>query len=149
MYQITTEEKFKFFDEKLSKLTSTYNIEAGLYTSNTGIVEAMNTLIQEKNNQIESCITVRVSRRTQKVVIMLASDTSGLAFCSTDLGQLFGNIVGYEFGVLMKRRGPHEPELAYDLVRIYSLMIYSDLVEHNNVGDTKAPVIRCLPLSQN
>ena len=105
----------------------------------------MNILIQEKKNHNETCITVKVSRRTQKVVIMLANDTSGLAFCSTDLGHVFGNNVGNEFGVLMKGKGPHEPELAYDIVRIHSLMIYSDLVEYNIVGDTKAPLLRCFP----
>ena len=42
-------------------------------------------------------------------------------------------------------KGPHEPEIAYDVVRIPSLMIYSDLVEYNIVGDTKTPSLRCLP----
>ena len=51
MYQNKTEGKFKFFDEKLSKSTSTYNLEPGPYTSITDIVEAMNTLIQEKQPQ--------------------------------------------------------------------------------------------------
>ena len=65
MYQIITEGCFKFFDGKLSKSTSTYSIEPGLYTSITDIVEAMNTLIQERNNHYETCITVKVSRGTQ------------------------------------------------------------------------------------
>ena len=107
-----TEGYFKFFDEKLSKSRSTYNLEPGLYTSITDILEAMNTLIQEKNNHKETCITVKVSRRSQKVVFILANDTSGLAFCSTDLGQFFGNNGGNQFRVLMKRKGPHEPEFA-------------------------------------
>ena len=123
MYQNKTEGKFKFFDEKLSKTTTTYKIELGLYTSITDIVEAMNTLIQEKNNHNETCINVKVSRRTQTVVIMLANHSSGLAFCSTDLGHIFDNNVGNEFGVLMIGKGPHEPEFAYDIVRIHSLMI--------------------------
>ena len=93
MYQNKTEGKFKFFDEKLSKSTSTYNLEPGLYTSITDILEAMNTLIQKRNNQNETCITVKVSRRTQKNVIMLANDTSAFAFC-TDLGHIFANNVG-------------------------------------------------------
>ena len=42
-------------------------------------------------------------------------------------------------------KGPHEPEFAYDIVRIQSLMIYSDLVEYNIVGHTKAPLLRCFP----
>ena len=142
MYQNITEGYFKFFDKNISKSTSTYNPEPGLYTSITDIVEAMNTLIQERNNHNEKCITVKVSRRTQKVVIMLANDSSGLAFCSTDLGHIFGNKVGNNFGVLMKRKGPHEPHFAYGIVCIHSLMIYSDLEEYNIVGDTKAPSLR-------
>ena len=144
MYQNITEGYFKFFDEKLSKSTSTYNLELGLYTSNTDIVEAMNTLIQERNNHKETCITVKVSRRSQKVVIILVNDTSGLALCSVDLGHIFGNKTGKEFGVMVIGKSPHEPEFAY-IVRIHSLMIYSDLVEYNIVGDTKAPLLRCFP----
>ena len=149
MYKNMTERYFKFFDEKLSKSTSTYNLEPGLYTSNTDIVEAMNTLIQEWNNHNETCITVKVPRRSQKAVIVLANDTSGLAFGSTDLGHIFGNNVGNQFGVLMKGKGPHEPQFAYDIVRIHSLMIYSDLVEYSIVGDTEAPCYDAFPLSQS
>ena len=145
MYQNITEGKFKFFDKKLSESTSTYSIEPGLYTSITDIVEVMNTLIQERNNDNETCITVKVSRRTQKIVVMLANESPGLAFCSTDLGHIFGNNVGNEFGVLMIGKGPHEPEFAYDIVRIHSLKIYSDIVEYNIVGDTKTPMLRCFP----
>ena len=103
----------------------------------------MNTLIQERNNHNGTCITVKVSRRTQKIVIILANDTSGLAFCSTDLGHIFGNNVGNQFEVLMKGKGPHEPQFAYDIVRIHSLTIYSDLVEYSIVGDTKVPLLWC------
>ena len=102
MYQNITEGNFKFFDKKFSKSTSTYNLEPGLYTSITDIVEAMNTLIQERNNYDGTCITVKTSRRTQKIVTMLANDSSGLAFCSTHLGKIFRNKVGNHFGVLMK-----------------------------------------------
>ena len=143
MYQNITQGKFKFFDEKLSKSTSTYNLEPGIYTSITDIVEAMNTLIQERNNHNETCITVKVSRRSQKVVIILANDTSGFAFCSTDLGHIFGNNVVNDFGALMIGKGPHEPQFAYDIVRIHSLMIYGDQVEYSIVEDTKAPFLRC------
>ena len=120
-------------------------MESGLYTSIKDIVEAMNMLIQERKNHNETCITVKISRRTQKVVIMLANDSSGLAFCSTDLGHTFGNNVGKEFGVLMTGKGPHEPEFAYVIVRIHSLVSYSVIVEYNIVGDTKAPLLRCFP----
>ena len=51
MYQNIREGKFKLFDEKRLKSTPTYNLEHGLYTSITDIVEAMNMLVQERNNQ--------------------------------------------------------------------------------------------------
>ena len=35
----------------------------------------------------------------------------------------------------MKGEGPHEHEFACDIDRIHSLMIYSDIVEYNIVGD--------------
>ena len=67
MYQNVTEWKFMFYDEKLSKTTEAYYLEPGLYSSITDIVEAMNTLIQERNNHRDTCITIKVSRVTQKV----------------------------------------------------------------------------------
>ena len=58
---------------------------------------------------------------------------------------VFGNNVGNELGVLMIGKRPHEPQFAYEIVRIHSLMIYSNLVECNFVGDTQAPLLRCFP----
>ena len=46
----------------------------------------------------------------------------------------------------MRGKGPHVPKFAYDIVRIHSLMIYTDIVEYNIVGDTKSPLLRCFPL---
>ena len=62
----------------------------------------MNTLIQERHNHSENCITVKLSRKTQKSKIYLANERSGLAFFSTDLGHIFGIIVGNEFGVTLR-----------------------------------------------
>ena len=43
---------------------------------------------------------------------------------------------------MLTGKGPHKSESAYDIVRIHSLMIYTDLSEYNIVGDTKAPLLR-------
>ena len=122
-YQNVTEGKFMFFDEKLSKSSEFYYLELSLYPSITDIVEAMNILIQERHNYSENCITVKVYRRMQKVEIHLVNERSGLAFFSTDLGHIFGSNVGNEFGVMLRGKGPHKPEFAYDIVRKHSLMI--------------------------
>ena len=79
MYQNVTEGKFMFYDEELSKTTEAYYLEPGLYSSITDIVEAMNTLIQERNNHRDTCITIKVSRVTQKVKVYLANEESSLA----------------------------------------------------------------------
>ena len=106
----------------------------------------MNTLIQQRqHNHSKKVITFKVSRKTQNVEIYLANERSGLAFFSTDLGHIFGSNVGNEFGVMLRGKGPAKPEFAYDIVRIHSLMIYTDLIEYNIVGDTKAPLLRCFP----
>ena len=122
-----------------------YYLEPGLYPSITDIVEAMNTLIQERHNHSENCITVKVSRITQKIEICLSNEGSGLALFSTDLGHIFGSDVGNEFGVMLRGKGPHKPEFAYDIVRIHSLRINTDLIEYNIIGDTKVPLLRCFP----
>ena len=97
----------------------------------------------KKDNRSENFIGSKVSRRTQKVEIHLASEGSGLAFFSTDLGHFFGSNVGSEFGVMLRGKGPHKPEFAQNIVRIHSLMIYNNLTEYNIVGDTKTPLLRC------
>ena len=145
MYQNVTEGKFMLYDEKLSKATETYYLEPGLYSSITDIVEAMNTLIQERNNHRDTCITIKLSRVTQKVKVYLANDESRLAIFSTDLGHIFGGDVRNDSGILMSGKGPHEPTFAHEIVRIHSLMIYTDIVQYNIVGDTKAPFFRCFP----
>ena len=90
-----------FFDKKRSKSSELYYLEPGLYNFIAVIVEAMNTLIQERHNQSENCITVKVSRRTQTFEIHLANEKSGIAFFSTDLGHIFGSNVDNEFGVIL------------------------------------------------
>ena len=105
----------------------------------------MKTLIQERHNHSENCITVKVSRRTQKVEIYLANEGSGFAFISTDLGHIFGSNVGNELGVMLRGKGPHKPEFAYNIVRIHSLIISTDLIEYSIIGDVKAPWLRCFP----
>ena len=45
----------------------------------------------------------------------------------------------------MKRKDPHYPQCSYDIIRIDSLMIYTDIIEYNLVGDTKTILLCCIP----
>ena len=124
MYQKVTEKTFMFFDlKKRSKSSEFYYLEPSLCPCITDNIEAMNNLIQERHIHIENCIRVILSRRTQKVEVYLAIEGSGLAFFSTALGHIFGSNVGNGFGVMLRCKGPHKRELAYDIVSIHSLMI--------------------------
>ena len=44
----------------------------------------------------------------------------------------------------MKTNEPHNPQYSYDIIRIHFLMIYSDIIEYNVVGDKKTPLLRCI-----
>ena len=134
-----------FFDKKLSKLSEFYFLEPGLYPSIRDIVEAMKTFIRERHNHSEKCITVKVSRRTQKIEIYVSNEGTGLAFCNKDLRQNFGSNAGNDFAVLLRGKGPHKTELAYDIFHIHSLKTYTDMIQYNIFGDTKAPLLRCFP----
>ncbi len=119
MYQDVRKGKLVFYDEKLSKTTEAHYLEPGLYSYITDIVEAMNTLIQERNKQRDTCITIKVSRVTQKVKVYLANEESSLAIFSTDLGHIFGGDVRNDLQILMSGKSRHEPTFAYDIVRIH------------------------------
>ena len=43
----------------------------------------------------------------------------------------------------MSGAGLHFPKFPYDIVAIHTLMIYSEIVDYNIVGDTKAALLRC------
>ena len=88
MYQNVTEEKIMFLT-KFSNSSEYYYLEPGLYHSICDIVEAMNTLIQERHNHTETSIAVKESRGTQKVDIYRPGERSGFAFISTDMGHIF------------------------------------------------------------
>ena len=74
LYQNVTEGKITLFDKKTFKIVRILlSGNTGLYHSIADIVETMNTLIEGRHSHSEFCMTVKVSRRTQKVEIYLLS----------------------------------------------------------------------------
>ena len=113
-----------------SKLSKFFCLEPCIHLSFSDIVEAMNTLFHEKHHYSENCITVKVSRTTQtKREFYLANESSGLALFSMDLEKIFGSIVDNQFGVMLRKEGPHKPVTAYGIVRTHSLIKYTHLIE--------------------
>ena len=105
------------------------------------------TLIQKRHNHNASCITVKMSRRIQKIKICLANEGPGLGLFSTVLGLISRSNVCTESGVMLRGKGPHKTDFADDIVRIHSLMIYAEVFEDKIVDSTKAPLLRCFSFS--
>ena len=73
---------------------------------------------------------VSVDKITQKVAVHLPENQSVFITQSADLSHIFGcDLEQNQTGVIMKGKGPHYPQYSYDIIRIHSLMIYSDIIE--------------------
>ena len=79
MYQNVPEGKFIFFEKKTFKVIRILLSGTWSLLITTDIVEVINTLIQEKHNHSENCITVKVFRKTQKIENYLENERSALA----------------------------------------------------------------------
>ena len=97
------------FDKKFSNSLELHYLEPSLYFSITDVLEANNTLIQERHNHGECCIRLEISRGTQKIDIGHANEGSGLAFFSKDLEHFFGHNVDKELGVMLGGKRPTSP----------------------------------------
>ena len=107
MFQNITEGNINYFDRKIWKSLELFNLELGPHPSITNINEAKNTLLQERHNQSQRCITIKVSPRTPKVEIYVADEGSGLWFLSMDLRHILKSISGKKLGVILKKTTPH------------------------------------------
>ena len=143
MYQNVSAGKFKFFDTKLSNSSDYYYLEPSLFHSITDIVEATNMLFQERHNHTDTSIALKVFRRSQKVGIHPANEGSDLALFSTDI---FGNNDGNASAVMLRGKVPHKQVFAYDLDPKHSLMIYTDSIEYNFVGEQRLHCCSAFPL---
>ena len=138
-----------FLIKKLWNSSGFCYVEPGRHSSITDFVEAMNTLIQERHNHSESCITVEVSRRTKKFRFTLQMKDLMWHSVKRTWDTFSASKVDNELGVLLGRKGPHKTQVAHKIVHIYSLMIYTNLIEYTIDGDTKARLLRCLPFFPN
>ena len=125
------------------------NFEPGLYPSIVDIVVAMNSKIRERLGvQVfeSNGIFVSVDKIAQKVAVQLPENQSVFTIPSADLSHIFGgNLEQNQTGVIMKAKVPPYPQYSYDIISTHSLMIYSDIIEYNLVGDIKTPLLRCIP----
>lgn len=110
-------------------------IPPGFYKSINEILIAM------KHVAAEVDFSWKINGRDQKVEITLPSNESKLNIISPDLA----HILGFPLSFLVMGVGPHRSIYPVDILRVHSLMIYTDIIEYGIIGDTKAPLLRCFP----
>ena len=89
-----------------------------------------------------------MSRRTHDFEVYLANEGSGLAFFSTDLGQIFCSIVGKENGMMLRGTSPHKRNFAHSFVRLHPLMVLTDLTEYRTAVNAKVQSLSCFFFSK-
>ena len=105
-----------------------------------------NSKTYRRKKKQQNQIYVSVDKITQQIAIHLPEDQSVLIIQIADLSHVFGyDLEQNQTGVIMKGKGLHYPQYSYDIIKTHSLMIYSDIMEYKIVGDTKTPLLRCIP----
>ena len=100
-------------------------------------------LIEEKFNYTDSCTTVIESRKTPKVGKNFAIEGSDVTFSSKKLGNICENNIEFEIATDNERKMNSQAKFCDQFLHIHSLTIYTDLMEHNFVRDTKAQLLFC------
>ena len=119
-------------------------IQPGLYMSLDEILTSMNNSLKKKRSTQKVDLKWSINQVSRKVDISLPSKDSHLVISSPDLS----TILGFPSNVWLKGIGPHQSLYPIDILRIHSVMVYTDIVEYSVIGDTKAPVLRCFPFEQ-
>ena len=149
--QNVTEGNFTFVDDRESseerRKIVPLNIEPGLYPSIVDKVLALKNNLKRLGAQVFEYNGNYVSgdKITQNFVVQLPESQAVFIVQSADLSHIFNcDLEQNQTGIIMKRKCPHYPQYSYDIIRIHSLMIYSDFIEYNIVGDTKTPFFACI-----
>ena len=142
VYHKITEGQFRYKIDSSDNRLDVMEIPPGLYHSLDEILRAMQAVANEKYTNKNVDFKWSVNKRDQKVDIILPNEQAKLNIISLDLAQ----ILGFPMSVLLMGVGPHKSHFPVDILRLHSVMIYTDIIEYGIIGDTTAPLLRCFPL---
>ena len=100
-------------------------------------------LIEKRPIYTDSCTTVIDFRKTPKVGENFAIEGSDVTFSSKKLGHICEINIDFEIATDVERKITSQAKFSDKFVHIHSLTIYTDLIEHNFVRDTKAQLLFC------
>ena len=131
--------RFRYKANASDRDLSIMEIPPGLYHSLDDILAAMRDVARLQDKTIN--FQWSVNHRTQIVEIKLPNQNAGLNIISPDIA----HILGFPMSVLLTGSEPHKSLYPIDILRFHSVMIYTDIIEHGIIGDTKAPLLRSFP----
>ena len=97
---------------------------------------AAEEVIDDIRSLVESDAEVQLLSEDGNIVV-----TAGVALPVESIDLKFLD----RFAFLLWGEGPHVSSFPVDILRVHSIMVYTDLIEYGIIGDTKAPILRCFP----
>ena len=122
----------------------TFNLPPGMYNSVDKIIQTIDEAsrkVRPKNNMtmqasvMDSSGLVELTLEKHQAFVIQSEDLSSVLGIPINLPVPFGHPT------------THIGKFPVDFTRIHSVMVYTDIVEHDIVGDTKAPLLRSFPFS--
>ena len=83
-----------------------------------------------------------VDPKTQRLSITFPDHSTFLHLLSSDIK----TILGFTQETSLAHEGPHVSIFPVDVQRVHTMFVYTDIIQHQIVGDRKAPVLRNVPL---
>ena len=102
-------------------------------------------------------IIVEIEKHSEKTVIEVNNNSikkddnfESLDIAGEDLAAIFGflgPVKAYKMMEYIPSITRTFSILPADIQRIHTIMVYTDIIEHGVIGDTKAPILRCFPFT--
>ena len=140
-YNNITEGKFRYKPDSDSPVYK-LSIAQGLYPNIQSVIIAMQTEITTVLNNAEHGMEISVNEFKKKIEFQFANNGALLNLASNDIA----NVIGFPSPCLIPPAA-NVAMLPYDIQRIHTVMVYTDIIQHGIIGDTKAPILRCFPLT--
>jgi hypothetical protein len=142
-YINVTDGKFRFKGGP-HKPSHELSIPKGFYSNVESVILAMHKALNNIESSLilsHASISLKVDYFSRKILFNFKDEDAVLNLASRDLANILGFPSPCVIPGTMK-----ESMLPYDIQRIHTIMVYTDIIEHGIIGNTKAPILRSFPL---
>lgn len=128
-----------------------FRLKKGLYRSVYDVTKAITEGIEENEqtenpNDKEPGLVITQDPFSGKMLFHFAAKAQDMKSTIHLASYDVANILGFPSPALIPS-SVKESMLPADIQRIHSIMVYTDIIEHSLIGDVKAPILRCFPMT--